>query len=168
MNYAEQLAITHSRANTDLIAKAVGGDATEFKKIVDIIYTAEAPLPQRASWLLAVVSQNHPELIKPYVVKFTDTITDFKIDGIRRNMLSALTTQEIPKKQQAKTVNFCFDFILDPEAPVALKVLSLTIIQNLSKQYPELKNELKAAIEDQLPKTTAAFHSKAKKVLKKL
>ena|SRR6218665_1830986 len=168
MNYAEQLAITHSRANTDLIAKAIGGNAKEFKKIIDIIYTAQAPLPQRAAWLLTLVSRSHPELIKPYVVQFTDTITNFKIDGIKRNMLSALTTQEIPKKQQGKTVDFCFNFILDPEAPVALKVLSLTIIQNLSKQYPELKNELKAAIEDQLPKTTAAFHSKARKILKKL
>jgi len=168
MNYAEQLAVTHSRANADLIAKAIGDDPEEFRKIIEIIYSAKAPLPQRASWLLAIVSRSHPELIKPYIVKFTDTILDFRIDGIKRNMLTALATQEIPKKQQGKTVDFCFHFILSPEAPVALKALSLEILSRLMKQHPDLKNELKAAIEDQLPKTTVAFRSKANKILRKL
>jgi len=166
MNYAEQLAEVHSRANTDHIANAIGNDPKEFKKIIQLIYTAEAPIPQRASWLLMVIARKHPELIKPYVVKLTDTIRDFKIDGIKRHILFALATQQIPEKQEGKTVDFCFEFILSPDAPVAVKVFSMEILSNLIKKYPDLKNELKAAIEDQLPKTTAAFHARARRILK--
>jgi hypothetical protein len=168
MNYLDRIAQEHSRVTTDAIANAIGNDPKEFKKIIDIIYTAKAPLPQRASWLLAVVSRKHPELITPYLSQFINSITGFKIDGIKRNMLSALCTQEIPKRLQGKAVNICFDFILSPSETVAVKVLSLEILSKFIQEYPELKNELKAAIEDQLPKTTIAFRSKGSKILKKL
>lgn len=168
MDYFAQLSKEHSRSNTDSIAKFIGRNPKEFKKIIEIIYTAEAPLPQRASWLLAVLSRKEPELIKPYVSKFINTINDFKIDGIKRNMLNALCTQEIPKQLQGKTVNLCFNFILSPTETVAVKVLSLDILSKFIKNYPEMKNELHAVIEDQLPRTTVAFQSKGNKILRKL
>lgn len=168
MNYIDRLTQEHSRAATDAIAKSIGNDPVEFKKIIDIIYNEKAPLPQRASWLLTVISRKNPELIQPYVSKFIDSVADFKIDGIKRNMLSALGTQEIPKRSQGKIVNICFDFILSPAETVAVKVLSLDILAKFMKDYPELKNELKTAIEDQLPKTTIAFQSKGNKLLKLL
>jgi hypothetical protein len=168
MDYIERLSKEHSRSNTDAIAKAIGSDPQEFKKLVDIIYNCEAPLPQRASWLLTVISRKEPQLIKPYVPKFINSIQDFKIDGIKRNMMSALSTQEIPAKLKGKILNICFDFVLSPTETVAVKVLSLDILLKFIKDYPELKNELKAAIEDQLPKTSVAFTSKGKKILKKL
>ena len=70
MDYIQQLAKEHSRSNTDNIAKAIGDDGVEFKKIVNIIYKEDAPLPQRASWLLMVVNDKHPELLKPYLKLF--------------------------------------------------------------------------------------------------
>jgi hypothetical protein len=115
-----------------------------------------------------VISRKNPQLIVPYIDLFVNSITDFKIDGIKRNILNALFTQKIPKQLQGKIVNICFDFILSPSETVAVKVISLDIISKFIKDYPELKNELKAAIEDQLPKTTIAFRSKGSKILKKL
>ncbi|MCE3280230.1 MAG: hypothetical protein K0S44_2421 [Bacteroidetes bacterium] len=166
MDYIEALRKEHSRSNTDAIANFIGKDPVRFKKIIDIIYSAEAPLPQRASWLLAIISRKHPEVITPYIKKFIDSLPDFGIDGIKRNMLSALCTQDIPQKLQGKMVEICFDFILSPTETVAVKVLSLDILSKLIKEYPDLKNELKAAIEDQIPKTTIAFQAKGKKLLR--
>jgi hypothetical protein len=168
MDYFVNLAKEHSRANTDAIAKAIGNSPKEFKKIIDLIYTAKAPIPQRASWLLTVISREHPELITPYISQFINSIADFNIDGIKRNMLSALSTQKMPKRSQGKIVTICFDFILSPSETVAVKTLSLDILSKFIDDYPDLKNELKAAIEDQLPKTTIAFQSKGNKILKML
>jgi hypothetical protein len=168
MNYEEQLLVEHSRNNTDLITKAIGGSSKEFKKIIDIIYHGKAPLPQRASWIISSVSEKHPELITPYVPQLIDTVKSFKIDGIKRNIQNALTRQTIPENYQAKTIDICFEFMLDPKETVAVKVLSMQIIANLCKVYPELIPELKAAIDDQLPKTTAAFHARARHVLKEI
>lgn len=168
MDYSDQLSKEHSRINTDLISRSVGDDPKEFKKIIDIIYSGKAPLPQRASWLLMVVSRKHPELIAPYTSLFINTINDFKIDGIKRNMLTALTTQKVPKKLEGKLVNICFDFILSRNEMVAVKTLSLEILSTLIVKYPELKNELRFVIIDQISKTSIAFQAKGKKLLELL
>ncbi|MCY7309163.1 MAG: hypothetical protein LH619_00155 [Chitinophagaceae bacterium] len=44
----------------------------------------------------------------------------------------------------------------------------MTVLQNLSKLYPEIKQELKTIIEDRWELETAAFHSRAKKILKEI
>jgi hypothetical protein len=168
MNYIDRLTQEHSRAAIDAIAAAVGNDPGEFKKIIDIIFTAPAPLPHRASWLLTVISRKHPELITPYITKLINSLPLFRIDGVKRNIIGALCTQEIPKRLQGKLVELCFGFILSPSETVAVKVLSLEILSTLVKDHPDLKNELIAVIEDQIPKTTIAFKARGSKVLKKL
>jgi len=166
MNYIQQLLKEHSRSNTDIIAKAIGSDAVEFKKIIDIIYNEKAPIPQRASWLLSAINKNQPELLNPYIPLFIDSISTFETDGIKRNMALVLATNIIPEKLQGKLVNVCFDLLLSSEETVAVKVHAMQAIANIAKKHPELQNELKAAIEDQLSKTSIAFHAKAKQVMK--
>ena len=61
MDYKKQLLIDHSRQNADLITAAVGNSKVEFKKIIEIIYNEKAPLPQRASWILATVSERRTD-----------------------------------------------------------------------------------------------------------
>ena len=63
-------------------------------------------------------------------------------------------------------MDICFHYLSSPNEPVAIKAFSLTILQNLSKQYPEIKNEIKLIIEERWEHETAAFHSRAKKFLK--
>ncbi|MES2394704.1 MAG: hypothetical protein V4549_01795 [Bacteroidota bacterium] len=166
MDYKQQLLKEHSLANTDAIAKAIGNNAVEFKKIIDIVYNEKAPLPQRASWLLSTMNDRYPDLLLPYISLFISSIKKIKIDGIKRNMLAVLASNEISKNLQGKLVNLCFDLLLSSDETVAVKVYAMQAIANIAKHHPELENELKAAIEDQLPKTSAAFHARAKRVLK--
>ena len=168
MDYVAQLLKEHSRSNTDKIAKAIGNNPVEFKKIIDIIYEEEAPLPQRAAWLLMVVNDKHPELLKPYLKLFIDTVQSFKVPSVKRGMLHALSVHKIPKKLQGKLLNICFDYVLSGDETLAVKVFSLQCIGNIAKEHPEIIPELKAAIEDQLPKTTAGFHARSRLVLKML
>ncbi len=168
MDYLAQLEKEHSRSNTDKIAKAIGDNSLEFNKIIEIIYTAKPPLPQRASWLLAVINKSRPELLKPHLKKFIDTISDLKTDGIKRNMMLVLASHPIPKQLQGKLIDICYNFILSSTETVAVKVHSLQVIANISKNYPELQQELKSVIENQLPKNSAAFSARAKHILKQL
>jgi hypothetical protein len=168
MNYLDQLSKEHSRANTDEITRSVGNDPDEFKKIIAIIYTENAPLPQRASWILASVNDRHPELLHPYLSKFIESIKQFKVDGIKRNMTKVLASHNIPQKLQGKLLNLCYDLMLSSDETVVVKVHAMQCIANIAKYHPGLKNELKSAIEDQLPKTSAAFYARAKQISKEL
>lgn len=166
MDYIKQLLQEHSRPNTEFIAKKIGNDPLEFKKIVNIIYKESPPLPQRAAWLLAVVNQQHPELLKPYLSRFIDTIEQFNVDAIKRNMSSVLAKHDLPVKLQGKAVDVLFRLMLSPAETVAVKTEAMQTLGNIARKHPELRNELKMAIEDQLPKTTAAFHARAKRIFK--
>jgi hypothetical protein len=168
MNFTDALTREHSRRMTDAIVHAIGNDPEQFKKIIDILYNAPAPLPQRASWILVVVSEQHSELIKPYIGKFIDSIRDFKIDGIKRNMMHSLVGLSIPKKWQGKLIDICFDFLISPNEKLALKVHSMQIIANHCIVYPELLDELKAVIKDQEPKSSAGFSARVRLIRKQL
>jgi hypothetical protein len=74
----------------------------------------------------------------------------------------------IPERLHGEVMNICFEYIASPDESVAVKAFSLTILQNLSKQYPEIKNELKLVIEERWDHETAAFRSRAKKILKEI
>lgn len=166
MNFVEQLLKEHSRSNTEVIAKAIGNDPVKLKKIVDIIYDEKAPLPQRAAWLLVIVNEKYPELLNPYISRFINTVQDFRVDGVKKNMMHVLASKNIPDKLQGKLINICFTMMLSPVETVAVKVHAMQAIANVAKKHPEIQNELKAAIEDQLPKTTAAFNARAKRIIK--
>jgi hypothetical protein len=44
----------------------------------------------------------------------------------------------------------------------------MTVLFNIVKKYPELKDELKMSIEDQLPYGSAGFKSRGRRILKSL
>jgi len=111
--------------------------------------------------------RNHPELIKPYFKPLLDNLSKKGIHGaIIRNTVRLLQDVEIPKKYHGKVMDECFRFIQSHETEVAIKAFSLTILHNLSKQYPEILPELKLIIEERWEHETAAFRSRAKKILK--
>jgi hypothetical protein len=168
MNYITQLLQEHSRINTDFMTNAIGNDPVEFKKIIDIIYTQPAPLPQRAAWLLATVNAKHPDLLTPYIPTFIKDVEHFKLDAIKRNMSHVLTHHSIPKKLQGRLVTICFNLLLSPDETVVVKVNAMQCLANMATEHPDLIPELKMAMNDQYPKTTVAFHARAKMILKKL
>ncbi len=62
----------------------------------------------------------------------------------------------------------CFTFLSDPKEPIAVKVFSMSVLANITKKQPELRDELRIVIEDQLPYSTPAFKSRGGKILKEL
>ena len=74
----------------------------------------------------------------------------------------------IPTSLQGTVMDTCFNYIADPKETVAVKAFSLGILGKMTDTYPEIIPELKLLTEDRLPYETAAFKSRAKKLLKKM
>jgi len=89
-------------------------------------------------------------------------------DSIKRNTLRFLQVIDIPPKHEGTIMNTCFQYIENPKEAVAIKAFSLSILGRLAKKYPEIIPKIKLLIEEQAPVQTAAFTSRAKKVLKDL
>ena len=90
------------------------------------------------------------------------------MDAVKRNTMRLLQYAGIPEKYQGEVMNLCFDYIISPTEKPAVKAFSLTVLENLSKIYPEIKQELKTVIEDRWDYETVAFKSRARKILKKI
>ena len=113
--------------------------------------------------------KKHPELIKPHLKKIIYNLKAPGIhDAVKRNTVRFLQFIEIPKSLHGITLDICFGFLQDKKEPIAIKVFSMTVVANLVKIYPELKGELMAIIEDQMPYGSAGYVSRGKKILKQL
>jgi len=167
MNLLTALEKEHSKALTTKIVKYIGADKKRFAELMKIFFGSEYRITQRAAWPMSYCVRNHPELIHPYYKKLLVMLRKPGVhDAVIRNIVRLLQDVDIPKRYQGEIMDACFNFITSNDTAVAIKAFSLTILQNLSKVYPEILPELKLVIEERWEHETAAFRSRAKKILK--
>ncbi len=159
----------HSKTNCTRITKWVGSNQQRFDELFDLFLNDEYRVVQRAAWPLSNAVIAHPPLIQKHFGRLLKNIGKPGLhDAVKRNTVRLLQDIAIPKKYQGEVMNICFDYILSPSEKPAVKAFSLTVLQHLSKQYPEIKQELKTIIEDRWDFESTAFKSRAKKILREL
>ena len=111
----------------------------------------------------------HPVFIHQHLDRLVKNLKKPKLhDAVKRNTVRLLQDIDIPERLRGNIMNACFDYISSPDEKAAVKAFSLTILHNLSKQYPEIKQELKLIIDDRWEYESAAFRARAGKILKEL
>jgi len=164
----ESLLKEHSKAQCAVIVDWIGHSQQRFDSLFNLFLNDDYRVVQRASWPLSYSVLAHPELIKKHFTKLLDNLRKPGIhSAVKRNTVRLLQDIEIPKRFHGRVMDFCFSYIMSPSEPVAVKAFSLSILQNLAGQYPEIVPEIKLVIEEQLPHQTAAFKSRAKVFFKK-
>jgi hypothetical protein len=167
MDLHQLLRSEHSKKQTDRIVRYIGDDAARFAVLMELFFKGEYRITQRAAWPLSYCVRAHPALIDPYFKPLLDNLARKDIHvAVIRNTVRLLQDVDIPKRYHGRVMSTCFDFIQSAETPIAVKAFSLTILANFSSQYPEIRAELQLIIEDQWEHATAAFRSRAKKILK--
>jgi hypothetical protein len=167
MDLRRTILAEHSKANCNKIVKWVGHSQERFNELFNLFLHSEYRVNQRAAWPLSYCVIAHPNLISPHLAKLVKNLHKPGIhDSIKRNTVRLLQHIDIPKKFHGEVMNTCLHYISTPNEPVAVKAFSLSILQNLSQQYPEIKHEVKLIIEERWPYETAAFRSRAKKFMK--
>ncbi len=169
MNLIKELQKDFNKAKCDKIVQYIGSDQSRFKMLVEAFLSEPYRLTQRAAWPLSYCVKKHPGLIKPHLKKIINNLNAPGIhDAVKRNTVRFLQFIEIPKSLHGITLDICFGFLQNKKEPIAIKVFGMTVVANLVKIYPELKGELIAIIEDQMPYGSAGFVSRGKKILKQL
>src|SRR3954454_544962 len=171
MNIKEELLKEKIQTKTKALAIAEYACSSPkyFQELINCFLTNEYRLAQRAAWSVSWAARKKPELIKRYIKDLVAQLSRTDVhDAVIRNSVRVLEEIEIPEELHGNVMNACFAFIEKPSTPVAIKAFSLTTLFNLSKFYPEIKNELKLIIENNWNNETAAFKSRGKKILKAL
>ena len=166
MDLRKALLKEHSKNQCNKIVKFIDADQARFAELMNLFFEGEYRITQRAAWPMSYCVAEHPELIKPYLKKLIDHLGKKGLHpAIYRNTLRLLQFEEVPQKYHGKLMTSCFDFIQSNEVPSAIKAFALTILENLSKQYPDIKAELKLIIEERWELEKPAFISRARKIM---
>jgi hypothetical protein len=166
MDLRTQLLQAHSKENCDLIVAYIGNNQNRFDDLFQLFVGNDKRIVQMSSWPLSYCVEAYPFLIEK---KLTALIKNLgkpnQHEAVKRHTTRILQCIEIPKKMHGVVMHICFNYIQDITEKPATKVFSLTILENLAKQYPEIKAELYLILETQMPHESAGFKSRAKKIL---
>jgi len=166
MNIRDEILKEHSKTQALKIASYACASKKNFKELIQCFMANEYRLSQRAAWSVSWAARKNPEMISPYIKDLVSQLQRKDVhDSVIRNSVRVLEQVEIPENFHGEVMNACFAFIETPTTSVAIKAFSLTTLFNLSKQYPEIKTELKLIIEERWDTETAAFRSRGKKIL---
>ena len=169
MNIRSEILKEHSKPQALKIAKWIGKDASRFKELMDLFLFDEYRVVQRSAWIVSSCAENHPELIKPWMKKMLLKTQEKNVhDAVKRNVMRILQFVEIPKSLQGLAADIAFQFLANKNEAVAIRVFSMTVLLNLTHKEPDLKQELRLLIEENIPYEKAAFKSRGRNVLKSL
>ena len=167
MNLKSEILKADSKEDIVFIANKVKDDKEMFAELMALFFSKEARTTYRYAWVVSHCVDMNPSLATPYLSKMVKNLYKDVGDATKRSSVRILQFADIPKKLWGETIEICFRFLMSKEATV-IKIFSMTVLYNLSLKIPEISNELKVLIEDQLPYGSAGFKNRGKKILAKL
>lgn len=165
MDLKELLGGSHIGMRKEDFGRVIGSSPEMYRDLMNIALSQELPVCWRAAWIMDHLSELHPSLPEKYIEQLWRKIPD-QPDGVKRSILRMLCRYEIPEEQQGIATDMCLDWLLKESVPVAIKVFSMEILLNITRVYPELKEEFITILEDQMPNNSAGYKARAVKIIK--
>ena len=168
MNLKEEVLREHSKAQVMRLVAYIGADAERFDEAMKLFLEGDYRVTQRISWVVSHCASAHSWLIMPYMEPMLQNLLQNPNlhDAVKRNTVRILQFVEIPEDLQGLAAEVCFQYLNDSQIPVAIRAFSMTVLGKIAQQHPDLQEELKIIVEDQLPYQSPAFVSRAKRILK--
>ena len=168
LNLREEILTEHNKAQAQKIVQWIGTSQKRMDELVHLFTTDEYRVVQRAAWPIGLLAETQPQLLQKHLSLFVSLLRKPGLhNAVRRNITRILQYLQIPEELKGEVMDACFSFICDVQEKAAVKAFSLMILEQLSKEYPEILPEIVTVIEERWQYETAAFHSRAKKILKK-
>ena len=165
----ELLSKKASKANSYQVVAMVGEDYELYKELIELIVENVSPTSEKAAWAMNHCYEEGLGFFGDYFAEMTQVFADTSYsDSIKRNIVRVFQFTTIPEQFQASIIDSCFALVSNKKTAIAVKAFSLGVLEKMAKLYPELKNELKAVIEDLLPKASSGLKNRGQHILKRL
>jgi hypothetical protein len=165
MDLKTELLLTQSKRQVDKLIDYIRGDFTKFQSLMTLFFSNEYRVVQKASWVVTRCIEDHPDWIDPYLDRIVEMLEITKDSSIRRNIIRLLQFVDIPEMYQGRIYDTCLRFLMSSRQPVAVRVFSMSVLSKITKNFPELKEELAEIIKDGMVNGTPGYKARARKVL---
>jgi hypothetical protein len=135
----------------------------DIKNFVDLVLS-ERKLALRFIWLIGDLCEINPEYLAPSIPHFYALKEKVKFPNYDRSLAKMFLHCGIPNDMEGEIIDELFSWIMDPKISVATKTNSMLALKKVLVKYPELENEFRLIIKDQLDKNSVSFRICAKKV----
>lgn len=118
----------------------------------------------RFSWLLSDVGiLNTSKLLEvlPYLFEQRDKT---EIPNFEQQFVKYWRICGIPEEHKGTAIDLMFQWLADPNESTHIKTVALDVLQELIKEYPELKNELRLCLEELPEEIPVSFKKSIKKI----
>ncbi|MFW6371767.1 MAG: hypothetical protein ACOC10_11255, partial [Bacteroidota bacterium] len=141
----------------------------KFAEVMKIIDTAAPPVNWRAAKAIDLCCEHHPELLHPWIEMIVNNIDKTNHDSTLRSYLRMLSryTGQMNEDQLGIIFDFSFETLFNENKAVAIRYYAMEIMVNVAKREPALKNEIMAALEELLPRSTPTFKNAIRRSIKK-
>ncbi|ASS50094.1 MAG: hypothetical protein A3D31_11025 [Candidatus Fluviicola riflensis] len=171
MNLAEQLRLSFreddSDANLRKWGKYISENDIDLKDLLGLLdedrFTA-----MRFLWLTGGLVEIDPQRVAPAISYFFSKRHTINVPNYDRSVAKFCSLAGIPAEIEGEVVDLLFQWILDPKVITTTKTFAVLALYNQSQKYPDLKNELRIVIEDQLDKNGVSFEKRAGNILAEL
>ncbi len=158
---------SRSKNNIEKVALLAAQNPEDFKELIVLMLDEKnVHLASLAAWAMSKAFEKKLSLLRPYYKDLIKLVKITSSDGIKRNITRVWQLADIPDKYNWEIADICYRFLSSPDEAIAVKAFSITVLQQLVKKLPELKNEVVFELEKQLPHSKPAFKYRANAFLK--
>lgn len=142
----------------------------EINKALKFFESGSTKERNRIAWLLHHLSDLDASVLVPHHQFFIAHAQHSTNDAEKRFISRLFANHGLPNGEvlQGQLLDLVFKWVNDFSESIAVKVNALSVIHRFCKIHPELENELRTIIADQLPNSGPAFQSRSKRILKAL
>ena len=166
MDIRKQLLSDHSKSNTDEIVFFLLENPERLNELMEAFFSKDRLLQQRAAWVVGEMGRAEPAMIEPYHHKMIAHLKAPDLhDAVKRNTIRYLSESTIEEELWGEAYDLAIRCLSSNHEKIAIKVFSMTLALNIVKKIPELKEELRYLIEEQMPYGSPGFKNRGTKTL---
>ena len=142
-------------------------DLSKFNPVFDSIFSENELLQLRSPQVIIAVAKSHPDLLQNRKQDIIQNLDNFKTSEIRWYMAILVGTLDLEGDEVAKSLDTLLLW-LDQESHKFVKVNCMQGLADIAIAHPELKEEVKIVISEEMEKGSASIKARGRMLLKKL
>jgi len=162
------LAGTQSKTKVLNAIVYIDNKPSKFKEFMTEFMNADMRKSQKYAWLIGSIADSNPKLIEAHIPDLLHKIEIPCHAAVKRNILRAISKNQIPIKYMGELANLCFGWLDDPKETIAVRVFSMIILYEICLLEPELSSELISILKYHIPHCKPGFQSRARQIIQSL
>lgn len=147
-------------------AKQIANCDMDLKELLPLLY-ADKKTAYRFSWMLSDVGIAYPQKLFSELPGIFERRKETDILNFEQQFVKYWRLCGVPEENKGEAIDMMFRMLTDPKESVHIKTVALDVLYELTKEYPELKNELRLCIEE-TKEEQSSFKQKSERILKQL